>query len=153
MLQTCQNIRRNAQKPLIVALLFCQFINTQILAPPFQITPAILNQVAGIAQMLGQLTSFKQPETTLRLRRANRIRTVQGSLAIEANTLNEADIKAFLECHTGYYLYAVCSSGGQCPPYGGLFHGMAMCKHRNCAKTYGAMRKKHLLSPYYFANS
>ncbi len=62
--------------------------------------------------MLGQLTSFKQPETTLRLRRANRDRTVQGSLAIEANTLSEADIKPFLECHAGYDLYAVCSSGG-----------------------------------------
>jgi hypothetical protein len=50
--QLCQNIRRNAQKPLIVALLFCQFINTQTLAPPLQITPAILNQVAEIALWL-----------------------------------------------------------------------------------------------------
>jgi hypothetical protein len=68
--------------------------------------------VAEIAYVLGQLTSFKQPETTLRLRRANRARTVQGSLTIEANTLSQADIKAFLECHAGYDLYAVCSSGG-----------------------------------------
>jgi hypothetical protein len=48
--QLCQNIRRNAQKPLIVALLFCQFINTQTLAPSK--SPAILNQAAEIALSL-----------------------------------------------------------------------------------------------------
>jgi hypothetical protein len=50
--QLCQNIRRNAQKALIVALLFCQFINAQTLAPPFQITPAILNQMTEIGLSL-----------------------------------------------------------------------------------------------------
>jgi hypothetical protein len=77
------------RKKRLLSPYFCQ-LKCPNPTPPFQITPAILNQVAGIAQVLGQLTSFKQPETTL----------------------SEADIKAFLECHAGYYLYAACSSGG-----------------------------------------
>jgi hypothetical protein len=39
------------------------------------------------------------------------IQTTRNHVAIEANTLSEADIKAFLECHARYYLYAACSSG------------------------------------------
>jgi Fic family protein len=36
-------------------------------------------------------------DNNLRLRRINRIRTIQGSLAIEGNTLSEAQITAILE--------------------------------------------------------
>ena len=55
--------------------------------PIFTITDDILNQIADISKMLGELTANKSFQLDLNLRRKNRIRTVQGSLAIEANTL------------------------------------------------------------------
>lgn len=63
--------------------------------PPCTVTPAMLSMVANIAETIGQLQA--QPNGLLRLRRANRIRTIQGSLAIEGNTLTEAQITAILQ--------------------------------------------------------
>jgi len=65
--------------------------------PPYTITPAILNRVAAISETIGRLTVLTDPARALRLRRANRIRTVHGSLAIEGNTLSEAQVSAVLE--------------------------------------------------------
>ncbi|HID36979.1 MAG TPA: cell filamentation protein Fic, partial [Ghiorsea sp.] len=63
--------------------------------PPFTITPAIIDLIAQISEGLGRLSV--QPAYDLRLRRVNRIRTIQGSLAIEGNTLNEQQITAILD--------------------------------------------------------
>lgn len=49
-----------------------------------------------ISEAVGRL-SVLEDEKNLRLRRANRIRTIQGSLAIEGNTLSEEQITAILE--------------------------------------------------------
>lgn len=65
--------------------------------PPFTITPAILNRVAGIGEAVGRLAVVTDPAKTLRLRRINRVRTIRGSLAIEGNTLSESQITAILE--------------------------------------------------------
>ncbi len=65
--------------------------------PLFSITPDILNRVAEISEAVGRLTVLSDNTKTLRLRRINRIRTIRGSLAIEGNTLNEAQITAILE--------------------------------------------------------
>lgn len=65
--------------------------------PPFTITPAILNQVASISEAIGRLTALTDQAKALRLRRINRIRTIRGSLAIEGNTLSEAQITAILD--------------------------------------------------------
>ncbi|WP_151705526.1 Fic family protein [Nitrincola alkalilacustris] len=65
--------------------------------PPYSITPIILKQVADISEAIGRLSAQVDMSNALRLRRANRIRTVQGSLAIEGNTLSEAQITAILE--------------------------------------------------------
>jgi Fic family protein len=69
--------------------------------PPYTVTPAILNLVAEISETLGRLSVFEELEeeqdSRLRLRRINRIRTIQGSLAIEGNTLSEDQITAILE--------------------------------------------------------
>jgi len=64
--------------------------------PPYTITPAIIRLISGISEQLGRL-SVLEDEKNLRLRRINRIRTIQGSLAIEGNTLSEAQITAILE--------------------------------------------------------
>ncbi|MGI6409045.1 MAG: Fic family protein [Thiopseudomonas sp.] len=66
-------------------------------APPLTITPHILNRVAGISEQLGRFAERKQQAQALRLRRANRIRTIQGSLAIEGNSLSLEQITAVLE--------------------------------------------------------
>ncbi|MDZ7665063.1 MAG: Fic family protein [Desulfotignum sp.] len=65
--------------------------------PPYTITPEILNRVAAISEAIGRLTVLTDRTKALRLRRINRIRTIQGSLAIEGNTLSEAQITAIVE--------------------------------------------------------
>lgn len=68
--------------------------------PPFSLTSSILNLVAEITEQLGRLSVLQEQEQSdsgLRLRRINRIRTIQGSLAIEGNTLSEEQITAILE--------------------------------------------------------
>ena len=65
--------------------------------PPYTITPEILNRVAAISETIGRLTVLTDQARVLRLRRINRIRTIHGSLAIEGNTLSEAQITAILD--------------------------------------------------------
>ncbi|MGE4442305.1 MAG: Fic family protein [Desulfomicrobium sp.] len=65
--------------------------------PPHTITPEILNRVAAVGEAVGRLTVLTDQARVLRLRRINRIRTIQGSLAIEGNSLSEAQITAILE--------------------------------------------------------
>jgi len=65
--------------------------------PPCTITPVILNRVAAISEAIGRLAVLTDEAKALRLRRVNRIRTIHGSLAIEGNTLSEAQITAILE--------------------------------------------------------
>lgn len=65
--------------------------------PPYTLTPTILNRVAEIAERVGRLAVRLETERDLRLRRINRIRSIHGSLAIEGNTLSEAQITAILD--------------------------------------------------------
>ena len=65
-------------------------------SPPFTITPTIITLISNISESIGRL-SVLQEEKDLRLRRLNRIRTIQGSLAIEGNTLSQEQITAILE--------------------------------------------------------
>ena len=65
--------------------------------PPFTITSKILSLVAEIAERVGGLSAHNADNTVLRLRRINRIRTIQGSLAIEGNTMTERQITAILD--------------------------------------------------------
>lgn len=65
--------------------------------PPYAITPAIVNLVARISETIGRLTVLTDAARALRLRRINRIRTIQGSLAIEGNTLSQEQIAAILD--------------------------------------------------------
>jgi len=64
--------------------------------PPYTITPTILNRVAEISELLGQW-SAQQGELSPHLRRKNRIRTIQASLAIENNTLSIEQVTAIVE--------------------------------------------------------
>ena len=64
--------------------------------PPYTITSKIIHLVAQISESIGRLTVLTQIQDGLKLRKANRIRTIQGSLAIEGNTLSEEQITAIL---------------------------------------------------------
>ena len=63
--------------------------------PPFEITNAMIDRVAEIAELVGRL-SASQLSSSPTLRRANRIRTIHGSLAIEQNTLTLEQVTAVL---------------------------------------------------------
>lgn len=65
--------------------------------PPYTITPSIVSLVADISERMGYLSALESEARTLYLRRINRIRTIQGSLAIEGNTLSQEQITAILE--------------------------------------------------------
>jgi Fic family protein len=65
--------------------------------PPFTITPPILRLVAEVSEAVGRISAQEESVLDLRLRRINRIRTIQGSLAIEGNTLSEEQITAILD--------------------------------------------------------
>lgn len=64
--------------------------------PPYTITSKIIHLVSQISESIGRLTALIQIEDSLKLRKANRIQTIQGSLAIEGNTLSTEQITAIL---------------------------------------------------------
>ena len=64
--------------------------------PPFEITAKMIDDIAEIAMLVGQITSTNQLSSNPTLRRTNRIRTVHGSLAIEQNTLSLEQVTAVL---------------------------------------------------------
>lgn len=68
--------------------------------PAYTISPVIVSLVADISEKLGRLSVLQTQQNSLRLRRINRIRTIQGSLAIEGNTLTQAQITAVLDGKT-----------------------------------------------------
>ena len=64
--------------------------------PPFEITNQIIDYVAEIAELIGRWNAANLLSTNPTLRRANRIRTIHGSLAIEQNTLSLEQVTAVL---------------------------------------------------------
>lgn len=65
--------------------------------PPCTVTPEIERLMGEICEQVGRLSVSGPGRQGLRLRRINRIRTIQGSLAIEGNTLSEKQITAILD--------------------------------------------------------
>lgn len=65
--------------------------------PPLTLTPAMLALVAEISEQVGRLSARHEAALTPQLRRGNRIRTIQASLAIENNTLSVEQVTAVLE--------------------------------------------------------
>lgn len=64
--------------------------------PPYTITSKIIHLIAQISENIGRLSALEEVQHNLKLRKANRIRTIQGSLAIEGNTLSTEQITAIL---------------------------------------------------------
>jgi len=65
--------------------------------PPFTITAKILDQVSLISEIVGKLEVLAPTAITPTLRKANKIKTITGTLAIEGNTLGIEKVTAILE--------------------------------------------------------
>ena len=64
--------------------------------PPFEITNQMIDYIAEIAELVGNLNVTNRLTANPTLRRSNRIRTMHGSLAIEQNTLSLEQVTAVL---------------------------------------------------------
>ena len=63
---------------------------------PFEITTAILDEIAEIAELVGHVNASQGLSANPMLRRSNRIRTIYSSLAIEQNPLSLEQVTAVL---------------------------------------------------------
>ena len=61
--------------------------------PPFTITSDIVNLIAQISAQIERYAIRLEQSDGLRLRKANRIRTIHSSLAIEGNQLSEGQVR------------------------------------------------------------
>ena len=65
--------------------------------PPFTISAEAINRIAEISGLIERYAIRLKQEDGLRLRKANRIKTIHSSLAIEGNTLSEDEVQDILE--------------------------------------------------------
>lgn len=65
--------------------------------PPYQITADILHWISSIAEKVGAINAAHLQSPKAKLRKANRIKTIQSSLQIEGNTLSIDQVTAILE--------------------------------------------------------
>lgn len=65
--------------------------------PPFTISANAINLIAKISAQVERYAIRMEQSDGLRLRKANRVRTIHSSLAIEGNTLSEDEVKDIIE--------------------------------------------------------
>ncbi|MBO5195066.1 MAG: Fic family protein, partial [Bacteroidales bacterium] len=68
--------------------------------PPFTISVKAINLIAEISAQIERYAIRMEQMDSLKLRKANRIRTIHSSLAIEGNQLSEGEVLAILEGKT-----------------------------------------------------
>ncbi len=73
---------------------------TSTYQPPFTIPPTVLNAVSEISELLGRWNARSEAAPSPRLRRQQRIRSIQASLAIENNSLSIEQVTAVLDGKT-----------------------------------------------------
>ena len=61
--------------------------------PPFTVSAEAITLIAEISAQIERYAIRLEQEDALRLRRANRIKTIHSSLAIEGNTLSEDEVR------------------------------------------------------------
>ena len=64
--------------------------------PPFEVNDNIINSVAEINNKLGKLEANLDKKKDLYLRKASKIKSVNASCAIEANTLTEKEVESII---------------------------------------------------------
>ncbi len=65
--------------------------------PPYEITNKILNLIASISERIGEVNAAHLNKPPTKLRKRNRIKTIQSSLEIEGNTLTIEQITDLLD--------------------------------------------------------
>lgn len=65
--------------------------------PLYTLTNRMMNSVADISQLVGQISAFDKLSPNPQLRRTSRIKSIHSSLAIEANTLTLEQVTAVLD--------------------------------------------------------
>ena len=65
--------------------------------PPFVVSAEAINLIAEISGQIERYAIRLEQEDGLRLRKANRIKTIHSSLAIEGNTLSEGQVRDILD--------------------------------------------------------
>jgi Fic family protein len=65
--------------------------------PPFSVSSEAINLIAEISGMIERYAIRLEQEDGLRLRKANRIKTIHSSLAIEGNTLTEGEVRDVID--------------------------------------------------------
>lgn len=68
--------------------------------PPFELTHTMMRLVAEISQQVGEWTATNKDKLVPKLRKENRIRTIQASLAVEQNTLSLEQVTALVDGKT-----------------------------------------------------
>lgn len=68
--------------------------------PPFTISTNAINLIAEISAQIERFAIRLEQNDGLRLRKANRVRTIHSSLAIEGNTLSEDEVKDIIDGKT-----------------------------------------------------
>ncbi len=65
--------------------------------PPFTVSSEAINLIAEISGLIERYAIHLEQEDGLRLRKANRIKTIHSSLAIEGNTLKEDEVRDIID--------------------------------------------------------
>ena len=65
--------------------------------PPFTVSSEAINLIAEISGLIERYAIRLEQEDGLRLRKANRIKTIHSSLAIEGNTLTEGEVRDIID--------------------------------------------------------
>ena len=65
--------------------------------PPFTVSADAINLIAEISAQIERYAIRLEQEDGLRLRKANRIKTIHSSLAIEGNTLSEDEVRDIID--------------------------------------------------------
>ena len=68
--------------------------------PPFTISPEAINRIADISRLIERYAIRMEQEDALLLRKANKIKTIHSSLAIEGNTLDEEQVRDIMNGKT-----------------------------------------------------
>ncbi len=78
---------------------FCKVVRVR-LAPhicPYALALSDVTAIGQIERLIGKLEGLQHTKPQPYLRKSNRVRTIQGSLAIEGNTLNLDQVTALLD--------------------------------------------------------
>ncbi len=69
-------------------------------SPPYTITTKIINQISEISELVADIKYIDKNYNTLKLRKANRIRSITGTLQIEGNSFDEEKVTSLINGKT-----------------------------------------------------